>query len=186
MVMNWKSATVLGAAALCLAACAQVIVHAVVGPQRFSEGEYDNAAKSGEIRTVIVGNPFRVPKADLDRAVTGAMRGAPYGPPTTFTTSRAGPGSGPYRVVIAFNAPRSLSARTLCGPNPSVSTVTGTSDVRLFAAFCLEDVVLSEASGHVSGVSGPDAHGFRALVAQVTTHLFPGYDFHDIGGDQTM
>lgn len=183
-VMKSISALAIGALTLVLGACSQVVLYKVVGPQRYSEGEYDNAAKNGEIRTVIVGNPFGVAQGDLDRAVTRAMTGAPYGPVARFTTSPSG--SAPYRVVMAFNAPPALNAKTLCAPNPTAAGPAGNSGVRLFAVFCLDDVVLSESYGRVSGLSGPDARGFQALVSQVTTALFPAYDFHDIGGDQTM
>ncbi|MDP9196747.1 MAG: hypothetical protein M3O22_08315, partial [Pseudomonadota bacterium] len=58
------------------------------------------------------------------------------------------------------------------------SATTQPHSVRVQAAFCQYDTVMTSASGSVDSVSSPRDPGFQSLMATVATTLFP-YDRED-------
>jgi hypothetical protein len=133
------------------------------------------AASGGEMEVVVVGNPFNVPKADVDRFVTDSMQGHNYGPPTHFTTTpqRSRPG---YRVVVVLGPPVSFSGDEACsGTFPTVPSRPA--DVlNALMVFCSKDTVMSESSGRVVASPRPDVGAFGPLMAAMTRDLIPFQD----------
>src|SRR5512134_2130359 len=74
------------------------------------------AAAKGEMNTVVIGNPFDIPKDALERVITETMQGNHYGPRTTFTTTPSPEARSDYRVVMMFDRPRAMNRQELCGP----------------------------------------------------------------------
>lgn len=141
----------------------------------YSGGEFRYAVEGGELRVVVVGNPFGGDQAAFERAVTDAMRGRHWGPPVRFTTD-PGPGAREaYRVVMVFNPPTTLIGERVCRGNPEeISPKAPEADeTALFAVFCLSDGFLTQVQGTVRGATGFDDRSFRELVGQATQALFP-------------
>ena len=160
-----------------------VIIHEPVGGQNIADGDFDYAARNGEVRTAVFGNPFGAPTGGFTATVTRNMRGANPGKPVAFTPRPTGGGSGAYHVVMLFNPDRAATANDACANASNVPTAPGHDPVNLFSAFCIGDTPLSSAGGLANGVSSPEDQNFRELVQQVTQALFPIYDHFDIGGE---
>jgi hypothetical protein len=187
--MSWKHRTRWTAAALApavtalalLAGCDGVVVTEPVGVQRYSNGDFEYAARNGVMKTEIVGNPFGGAAPNFAPRVIEYMQNANRGIPVKFALEPEGRGSAPYHVVMAFNPSRGSLARDACSQAGSLPTSPGTGSVFLFSVFCAGDVALSEASGSVANLSGPDDPRLRSLVRQVTYALIPGYDHKGVG-----
>jgi hypothetical protein len=179
--MAWKPRPLPALAALALlAGCDGVVVTQPVGVQRYSDGDFEYAARTGEMKTEIAGNPFgNAP--NFAPLVVGHMQNANRGIPVRFVLEPQGRGSAPYHVVMAFNASGNALGRDACSLAGALSTAPGTGVVHLFAVFCVGDVALAEASGSAADLNGPDDPKLRSLVRQVTYALIPSYDFKGVG-----
>ena len=123
----------------------------------YSPRDIAYAGGPGELWTEVAGNPFSTGQADFDQAVTRAMYGAHFGPPTKFTTT---PGPTARRVFHV----RLVFAGLL------VLAVMG---IVLYAAFCQEGESLSFLRAAGDGFSGPNDPEFTDFMRQVTMKLFP-------------
>lgn len=168
------------AAIVPLAGCDGVIIYQPMSAQRYSKGDFDYAARSGEMKTEVVGDPFGN-ATGIAAAVTEHMYRANHGPSVKFVLQPEGRGSAPFHVVMVFNPPPRVTGAEACSQVGRIETARGTDPVYLLAAFCSGDVVMSEASGKVGGVTGPDDPKFRALVRAVTTALIPADDRKNVG-----
>lgn len=168
------------AALALLAACDGVIVTQPVGPQRYSNGDFEYAARNGAMKTEVVGNPFGA-APNFAPLVIEYMQNANRSVPVKFVLAPEGGGSAPFHVVMAFNPPQGSVARDACSQAGSLPTATRTTAVYLFSVFCSGDVPMSEASGTVADLTGPDDPKLRSLVRQVTYALIPGYDQKGVG-----
>ena len=93
-----------------LAACsADISSHNIWAPG--VPGYFAYAAAAGEVSTIVIGNPFGVPKETLDRAVTDAMQGRHHGPRTRFTTQPSDAARSHLRIVVMFDPPHTLDRR---------------------------------------------------------------------------
>jgi hypothetical protein len=163
-----------------LIACDDVTVHEPVGPQRYTDSDFQYAARNGEIKTEVVGNPFG-DDAGFAAAVVEHMQNAQRGPPARFVLAPERGGSEPYRVVMAFNPPRNATADQACARAAGLATTRGSQSIYLLAVFCSGETALSQASGTVGAVSDARDRKFRSLVRQVTRALIPAYDFKGPG-----
>ena len=143
--------------------------------------EFATAASPGELRIVIVGDPFSVGRERFDEAVIEAMDGHHFGPPVEFTTAAEAHVSPHHTVVMMFDAPISTSEVALCQTSPSAGQpATATTQpapspdqpVYVMAAFCQDGQTLTYLGG-VMARSGLDDPRFRDFVGQVTMQLFP-------------
>ncbi len=167
-----------------LTGCTNVVT--VIDPvsgQLYTVEDFDYASRNGEIRARVGGNPFGGSHAAFSDKVTNLMYGANFGGDVAFVPPPGGTGSGRHHVVMVFNPPISADETDFCVPNAKVATGPLSDTLRLVAAFCYEDTLLSTSTGHVRGVRHADASLFRALVRQVTLSLFPGHDDLDMGDD---
>ncbi len=134
------------------------------------------ASTHGGILIEVVGNPFEVPKEELDRAVARIMAGSHFGPNVAFVTEPPEDFRSPYRVVLLFDARPGMSAHALCGSGvDTVPRETG-GKLRVHAVLCARDAPLTAVSGSVSGDVGLDDSRFRKLLGQITINLFPPYN----------
>lgn len=130
------------------------------------------SATSGGMLVEVVGNPFDVPKSDLERSITGSMSGYQYGPHVNFITT---PGEGfrsPYRIVLVFDPTRGYTESKLCRDSGTIQPGTG-DVVKVHAALCAGDQPLTGVSGQVAKVTGPDDPRFRRLISQIAMNLLP-------------
>lgn len=164
---------------LCLAmgvsACAGI--PRVVGDQQDSEFAYQQfkyAAGGRDLATVIYGNPFGadVAPAVLNEAVTSAMDGSHFGPPTNFTTQPGPLAREDFRVVLAFNPTENVPSELLCrnvpietAPGPAVQMVVQ-------GAFCYRNGTVSSATGYLARPASPTSGNFQALISHLTMTMF--------------
>ncbi len=134
------------------------------------------AATHGGILVEIAGNPFDVPKRELERAIVGAMTGSHFGPAVAFVITPSEDFASPYRVVLVFDAAPAYSDHTLCGADLGTLEARTEGPLRVHAALCARSKPLTAVSGRVSDAVGPGGPRFRALIRQVTLNLLPPYN----------
>ena len=134
------------------------------------------AAGDRDMQTVIVGNPFSVPKAEVEKAITDAMQGNHYGPPTRFTTEPSPNARAGYRIVIMFDPPRTLHNRVVCGKTEGLPADPDGERLRLLTAFCTQDTLRSEVMATMVPAASPHAPELRDLVAASMWQLIPAID----------
>lgn len=144
----------------------------------YSRADFAYAGAGRDMATDILGNPFPgVSQAAFDSAVTTAMHGAHFGPPTNFTTTPGDSARPAYRVRLLWNGPLSANGNALCS---DTSIQGGGAEpggkARLIAAFCNSGDASTYVVGSVDGVSGPDDPRFVSFLRQVTLKLFPPRD----------
>ena len=155
-------------------ACSSSVV--VLSPTSY-DGAYrptvlNYAATSGGILVEVVGNPFDVPKADLESAITSAMTGSHFGQQVDFVTTPPEGFRSPYRIVILFDPTQNYTANKLCKQGKSIQPGTG-EIVKVHAALCANGAALTGVSGRIGGVTGQDDPQFRRLISQITMNLLP-------------
>ncbi len=133
------------------------------------------AATSGGILVEVVGNPFDVPKADLERAITGAMTGSHLGPAVDFVTTTPEGFRSPYRIVMVFDPTQGYTPSKLCRQTQYIEPGTG-EIVKAHAVLCADEKALTGTSGRVRDVASPDDPQFRQLISQITTNLLPPFN----------
>ena len=133
------------------------------------------AGGSGQLLTQILGNPFNVDQGQFDKAVTDAMYGAHFGPPTHFTTAPAGSFKRIFYVRLGFGGSSALSINTICTipPAPPERNATANGSAGLSAAFCQEDRALTYLEAGGTGYTGPNDPRFAEFIKNVTFQLFP-------------
>jgi len=130
------------------------------------------SATSGGILVEVVGNPFDVPKADLESAITSAMTGSHFGQQVDFVTTPPEGFRSPYRILILFDPTQNYTANKLCKQGKSIQPGTG-EIVKVHAALCANGAALTGVSGRIGGVTGQDDPQFRRLISQITMNLLP-------------
>ncbi len=173
----------LSVACIALAACGRGAV--TVQPPII--GSYDPemlgyAASRGAILTEVTGNPFGVPKHDVDAAVASSMTGATFGRHVTFAAKVSPDYASPYRVVFLLGpAPGAQSSR-LCD-DPDQPTAVPVDRLRALAAFCGAETVINSIAGSAPKTALPNDPAFRELIRRMTMDLFPIEDPDDDRGD---
>ena len=164
-----------------LGACAGApLIYNELVTSSYNPTEYGYGAGRRDLATEIRGDPFEIGQERFEAAVLAALARHPPRPqPTNFTTD-PGPSARPqYRALFLFDAPRGVPRLSLCRrPVPVPQVETGDA-VRVTAAFCREQGVLSAATGEVDGLEGVDDPAFDALISQVVFALFPPFDPND-------
>jgi hypothetical protein len=133
------------------------------------------AGGSGQLLTQVLGNPFNVDQEQFDKAVTDAMYGAHFGPPTHFTTAPLGSFKRIFYVRLGFGGANPLSINTICTIPPASPqrNATANGSVSLSAAFCQEGRVLTYLEAGGTGYTGPNDPRFAEFIKNVTFKLFP-------------
>ncbi len=163
-------------------------------------GSYDPemlgyAASRGALLTQVLGNPFGLPRQEVEAAVIDSMAGGRVGSRVRFSTRVSAAQASPYRVVVLFNPAPGVQAARLCADSaqptaqptaqpaaqpaaqPTAQPTGGVSDkLRAMAAFCSNDVVVTSVAGSAAGVLGPNDPAFRSLIRGMVGELFPRRD----------
>ena len=141
--------------------------------------EFARVTAGRACRVVVHGNPFRdrgCKDTAFVAAVVDALQGQNPGPATRFVAGPAPDADPAYRIVWLFNGEPHVRAVDLCAAAtalPSVEPLGDKGRVRLLAAWCRDDTVLSEVSGSVAGVSAPGDRRLARLIAQALRDLLP-------------
>ena len=167
-----RSISVAAGLVLALAACDSLTV---VGPT-YVQPSYDvqllSGVGHGGLRTEVVGNPFGVPQNELERAVTGAMKGANFGPPLNFVPPDQAAEGSPYKVVVLFSPAPNAKPEQLCRDGQQ-DQLQQPGRTRVMTAFCSSGDRVSSTVGQVAQIDSPADPAFRTLMQRVTLPLFP-------------
>ncbi|UCH75606.1 MAG: hypothetical protein JSU82_07185 [Rhodospirillales bacterium] len=140
----------------------------------YSPGQFALASAGRDTRVVIIGNPFGGDQGAFEVAVTDAMQGQHFGQPTNFTTTPGEDARLTHRVVFLFDPATAVNPARLCRPEMTeVATAPDANRITLFAAFCLEERLLTHIVGRAPTAANARDPAFRDLVGQVTNGLFP-------------
>ena len=134
------------------------------------------AATHGGVLTEVLGNPFEVPKDDLERIIVQVMAKSHFGPAVAFVTTPPDNFLSPYRVVLLFDSKPGYTALKLCGYDAEANPPQTNGVLRVHAALCANEKPLTAVSGYLARESSPDDARFRQLIGQITTLLFPPRD----------
>ena len=140
---------------------------------------------SGTLQVVVRGNPYAVPKAELDQAVAKAMQGTTTGTATRFEPAAEGV-IDTYRVVLLFGPGTGIYGATLCTrPEPpnGVFGAAPAARVPVSAALCRGDKSISYADGYIGTAGGPQGGDFQRGVTRFALALFPSYKWERGGAD---
>jgi hypothetical protein len=145
-------------------------------------GTFIYAGAGRDMRTVILGNPFSAPQAEVDRLITDAMQGRNNGPPTHFTTTPAENARAGYSVVMMFDPPRGMPKKNICDDTGRPIPEPPGERIRLLTGFCAGGELLSWVVASISRVAAPSDPAFADMVSQSTRNLIPSRD-DDADGD---
>jgi hypothetical protein len=172
-----------------LVACSDISnIGVIYNSQRYLSGTalYVTHAAGSRMPAVIRGNPFALPKADVDQIVRDHMKGSNFGRAITFIPGPDAPPFPDSRLVLIFNGAVTGQAQ-LC--QSGISNGGGPAKdgrIEILAAFCSGGRPVTALAGGISGIIDPKDPRFRAFLRQIGTTLFnpnnpednPG---HDVG-----
>ena len=131
------------------------------------------AAVGRDFRTEIHGNPSAAPKQVFEAAVIDAMQGNTWGRPTNFTTTPSQTAREDYRVVMIFSGDRSYGGKAACGSVDAASLAPVGGSVKLQAAFCYRDRMLSQSHVAFEPFGAIEGSDLDFAVSQAILQLFP-------------
>ncbi len=144
----------------------------------YRPSEFGYGAGRRDLWTQFRGDPFGLGDEAFRAAMIGILARHPPKPqPTRFTTDPGESARTDYRVVFLFDPPESFLQTRLCRlPIGLRSGEGGTTPLRVAAAFCREQGVLTAVSGKLDDVRSIDDPRFDALIGQMVDALFPNFN----------
>lgn len=147
-------------------------------PQRGVPGHADYAVALGATPVVMLDNPFPPP------AVLAALqKNNPR--PHQFTAEPPASLEGGYRVLVAFDRLPAGGLGVCRGPftagAPAAAPAGAPTTTRVYGAFCLGPVLLSEAVATSPRISAPEDPLFARLMGDLIVALMPSRDPYDSG-----
>lgn len=139
------------------------------------------ASSGRDTRVIIRGNPFGLPQPAFEQAVLDAMRDQQMWIETNFTV-KPDNAHKDFKVVILFNGPDDVLGEDLCSVPGKYDSVSGSSGLRVQAAWCYGDDPETQVVGS-AGADSVKSPAFAALIAQTTRALFPPTPDDDDGQD---
>jgi hypothetical protein len=157
-----------------LCACTDTsIIHRSYYNSAYTPSHVQLAAASGTALAVIRNDPF---PTDRDNAgVLAAMQGRNFGPRLYFSQTPRPEDIYGYKVVMSFGDQGGYREQCTATPTPP-SARAPTGPISVTAAFCIGELLLTDATGSISGAAGPDDPLFRRLIGDVMVALTPPYD----------
>lgn len=147
----------------------------------YTPSHVDLAAASGPSLAVIRNDPF--PDDSENAGVLAAMQGRNFGQKMYFSQTPRPDDKYGYKVVMSFGADSYSYAGQCEVPPAPASPTPPAGEIAVTAAFCVGDRLLTDASGSISGASGPDDPNFRRLIGDMMVALTPPYDPNRRGRD---
>ncbi len=137
------------------------------------------AASSGEMATVIIGNPFGGAQQQVDAAVLAALSGSYIGPQVRFTNTPSPQAPAGYEIVVLLDGPPGMAAKTLCTDRARAAPVPSPGSTTVVIAFCAGTTTMSAAAGRTSKIASPDDPAFRTLLLRTMMMVIPTRDQED-------
>ncbi len=139
------------------------------------------ASSGRDTRVIIRGNPYGLPQAAFEKAVLDAMRSQQQWIETNFTATPSNAHKD-FKVVILFNGSDDVLGEDLCSKPGQLNSVSGSSGLRIQAAWCYGDDPETQVMGS-AGANSVNSPAFAALIGQTTRALFPPTPDDDDGQD---
>lgn len=159
-----------------------VVVDANPEPREsYFDGDFSFAARSGKMKTIIVGQPFAGNDAEIAKKIRAYMRSNVDGPDVEFVADGKGQTDNRYYVVVAFNIPNRTTNFDLCEKRARTPTRQTAGRITVNMAFCIDGDLKSGISGSGPAVTSADAPAFKELIVQTTRSLIPPQDGLDQG-----
>ncbi|MQA65678.1 MAG: hypothetical protein GEU76_07235 [Alphaproteobacteria bacterium] len=137
--------------------------------------DFDLYLRDRDARVVIKGDPFGMGVEAFAEAVTKMIPNKRRGAVTNFTTTPGPSADKTARLVLLFNV---RSRGDICRMETFEPAKSRGGAVRLDAAWCPGTSGHSFATGYLGAASGIADTGFRALVQETATELFPTDNHH--------
>lgn len=179
-------------AALGLAACVRSDGISTVSSMddRYDSDDYAHEASVKPILVVVRGTAFGLDQKALENTVTKNMQGSDWGPHARFTTTPGKDDAKIFSFVMLVNGPRNATAAALCrdpSKAPAATQAPVAGEVRLLGGLCRYDQNMTEVTGRVDGVTGPQDPKFHKLIVaamqELTTPMTTQLLMHNTGGD---
>jgi len=167
-------------AVLCGCAGTSVVHHNYYN-SAYEPGHIALAAANSPSLAVIRNDPF--PQDRSGEGVLAAMQGRNLGPRMYFSQTPRPDDKYGYKVILSFGgavpeagyAPGyGASYQCQAGPAPAAAAPAG-GTISVDAAFCVGNLLLTDASGSISGATGPDDPRFQRLIGDIMVALTPPY-----------
>lgn len=187
--MRFPSLISMLALPLVLSGCTGVYVQDDPGPRgRYFVGDFDYATGNDRvIETVVTGNPFDMPAQQFGDLVRSLMRHQNRGVPAEFVAGQGARTSPLYKVVVAFNLPRSFANFNMCKNPAALPSQPRAGRLNIAMAFCEGDEVKSDTTGYAFGVQNARDPKFAELVRYTTLYMISDYDpLQDDSGDRSV
>lgn len=176
-----KPGLVTAIAAVTLAACAGgvTVSRDDVAMNYDPEELYIVGTGQNELRTVVVGDPFGMPKEAFQTAVLASLDGRNFGPRLNLSIDPRREDQRRRHVVIAFNPAKVAQANALCaGPIETAPPADSGGGLTVTGVYCAGDLYITEATASSDSVPGSDTAQFRKLMTQLAMALFPPQNPH--------
>ena len=129
------------------------------------------------MQTVVVGNPFDLPKAAFDDHVRSLMHGQNRGVPAEFVEGQTERTSPLYKVVVGFNLTGAVSFSQMCRSPAGLPIRPKSGRIDVAIVFCRGDEAMSGTTGRADNVAGPTDPRFSRLVRFATLYMLSDYDY---------
>ncbi len=141
----------------------------------YNTTEFGYGAARRDLWTQFRGDPFDLGDETFQARMIEILAHHPPKPqPTNFTADPGDSADTDYRVVFLFDPPTKLLSTRLCRlPLREPSGEAGTRPLRVAAAFCRNEGVLTSVRGELDFVESINDPAFDALIGQVVDDLFP-------------
>lgn len=165
-------------AGVTLAACAGgvTVSRQDIDQSYLPEELYVVATGKNELRTIIVGDPFDMPKDAFDKSVLASLKGQNFGPPLNLSTDPKREDARQRQVVIAFNLTNIKMADALCSGAVETAKPADTGGaIAVTGVYCSGGGghYLTQATARSDGVPGANSEQFRLMMSQLAIALFP-------------
>lgn len=132
------------------------------------------AGGNNELKTIIVGDPFGMPKDAFDKAVLASLEAPDVKPRLNLSTNPNREDARKHHLVLAFNPTNKSQADALCSGRVDTAKVADTGGrLTVAGAYCSGAKFLTQAAARSEGVTGPDSENFQNLMKQLAKNLFP-------------
>ena len=176
--LKYPGRGLLAVTAVTLAACAggTTVSRVNIAQSYLPEELYVVATGRNELRTIIVGDPFDMPKDAFDKSVLASLKGQNFGPRLNLSTDPEQEDGRKRQVVIAFNLTHIKMADTLCSGAVETAKPADTGGaLTVTGVYCSGGGghYLTQATARADGVPGANSEKFRTMMSQLAIALFP-------------
>lgn len=137
------------------------------------QGTFAYAAGDRDMAVVVVGNPFSIGKAELDRFIVDSMQGRNRPPATHFTTAPGASARPGYSIVVLLNPPMFFNSQDACRSTAGIPTAPSGGRLQARMIFCAKDLILTEVTGNLPAMARPTEGGFAAMIGAMTRDIVP-------------